>query len=61
MQLYGFTDADWAGDLDDTRSTTGYSFHLQKTGARISWSTKKERNAAISTKEAEYQATTAAI
>ena len=61
LKLYRSADADWAGDLDDRRSTTGYSFHLQKVGAAISWSTKKQPTAAISTSEAEYQAMAAAI
>ena len=50
VKLYGSVDADWAGDLDDRRSTTGYSFHLQKTGAAISWTTKKQQTDAISTR-----------
>ena len=61
VKLYGSADADWAGDLDDRRSTTGYSFHLQKAGAAISWSTKKLPNAAMSTSEAEYQAMASAF
>ena len=47
--------------MDDRRSTTGYSFHLQKAGAAISWSTKKQPTAAISTSEAECQAMAAAV
>ena len=61
FNLYGSADADWAGDVDDRRSTTGYSFHVQRSGAAISWSTKKQPTAAISTSEAEYQAMAAAV
>ena len=61
VKLYGSAHADWAGDLNDRRSTNGYSFYLQKAGAAISWSTKKQSTAAISTSEAEYQAMAAAV
>ena len=27
-QLYGFSDADWAGDIDARRSTSGYVFKI---------------------------------
>ena len=27
LKVYGSADADWAGDLDDRLSKTGYSFH----------------------------------
>ena len=61
VKLCGFADADWAGDLDDRKSTTGYSFHLQIAGAAISLSTKNQPTAAISTSEAEYQAMAATV
>ena len=60
-KLYESADADCARDLDDTRSATGYSFHLQRAGAAIRWSTKKQPTAAISTTQAEYQAMAAAV
>lgn len=36
----GFSDADWGGDLDDRKSTSGYLFQLS--GASISWRSKKQ-------------------
>ena len=61
VKLHGSADADWAGDLGDRPSATGYSFHLQKAGAGISWSTQKQSTATISTSEAAYQAGAAAV
>ena len=37
--LRGFSDADWAGDLDSRRSTSGYTFHIGP--ALVSWMSKK--------------------
>ena len=48
----GFSDADWAGDLDERKSTSGYIFQLS--GAAISWRSKKQAYVALSTAEAEY-------
>ena len=39
LYLMGYTDADWGGDLDERKSTSGYVFLLNN-GA-ISWSSKK--------------------
>ena len=61
LKLRGACDADWASDVDDRRSTTGFAFMLQKEGAAISWNTKKQPTAAISSSEAEYQAMAAAV
>lgn len=36
LQLEGFSDADWAADKNDRRSTTGYCFSLNKNGSFIS-------------------------
>ena len=52
--LIGYTDADWAEDQDDRRSTTGNIF-LQSGGA-VSWLSKKQATVALSTAEAEYVA-----
>ena len=52
--LIGYADADWAGDQDDRRLTTGNIF-LQSGGA-LSWLSKKQATVALSTTEAEYVA-----
>ncbi len=57
-KLHGFSDADWAGDEDDRRSTSGMVFKLA--GGAISWRSKKQTVVALSTAEAEYVALAAA-
>ena len=59
LRLIGYTDADWGGDLDERKSTSGYAFLLSK-GA-ISWSSKKQTCIALSTMEAEFVACSAAV
>jgi hypothetical protein len=49
-----FSDADWAGILDDRKSTSAYLLFLGNTP--ISWSSKKQRAIARSSIEAEYRA-----
>ena len=48
----GFSDSDWAGDLDDRRSTSGYIFQVG--GTAVSWKSRKQSCVALSTAEAEY-------
>ena len=52
--MIGFSDADWAGDTNDRKSTSGYLFMMS--GAAISWKSKKQTTVALSTAEAEYVA-----
>ena len=52
--LVGYSDSDWAGDIDDRRSTSGYVFTLGTT--TLSWKTRKQSTVALSTCEAEYMA-----
>ena len=50
----GFSDADWGGDLDDRKSTSGYVFQIG--GGAISWRSKKQTSVALSTAKAKYVA-----
>ena len=58
-ELIGYSDADWAGDLDDRKSTSGFIFSLS--GGAVSWRSKKQTCVALSTAEAEYIALAAAF
>lgn len=58
-KLTGFSDSDWAADLDLRRSTTGYLFTIY--GGAISWCTKRQPTIVLSTTEAEYMAMVSAI
>ncbi|KAM7516529.1 hypothetical protein LguiA_006112 [Lonicera macranthoides] len=55
-KLIGFTDSDWAGSLDDRKSTSGFVFCLGSNV--ISWSSKNQKTIALSSAEAEYIAAT---
>ena len=57
--IVGYTDADYAGDVDTRRSTTGFVFILF--GGAVSWSSKRQATVAASTTEAEYIAIAAAV
>ena len=58
--LTSFSDADWAGSLDDRKSTSAYVLLLGHTP--IPWSSKKQSAIARSSTEAEYRAlATAAV
>ena len=52
--IIGYSDADWAGDVKDRRSTSGNVFLLG--GGAITWSSRKQSSVALSTVEAEYMA-----
>ena len=50
--IQAFTDADWAGSIDDRNSTNGATFHLG--GCLVSWLSKKKTSISLSTEEAKY-------
>ena len=55
-KLLAFTDSDYAGDVEDRKSTSGYVFVLNS-GA-VSWCSKKQPIVTLSTTEAEFVAAT---
>ncbi|MCI10100.1 gag-pol polyprotein, partial [Trifolium medium] len=59
FKLVGYSDSDWAGSIDDMRSTTGYCFSF---GSGVfSWCSKKQEVIAQSTAEAEFIAANATV
>lgn len=54
LQLFGYSDADWAAETNGRRSVTGYLFNLGD--SPISWNSKMQTTVAHSSTEAEYLA-----
>ncbi|CAK1590667.1 unnamed protein product [Parnassius mnemosyne] len=52
--LIGYSDSDYASDVDTRKSTTGYIFMMN--GGPITWSSQKQKTIALSTTEAEFVA-----
>lgn len=57
-ELMGYSDADFAGDVDSRRSTTGMLFTRNR--AAVAWTSKIQATVAASTTEADYVAGAAA-
>ena len=55
--LIAYSDVDWAGCVDDRKSTSGTTFFLG--GCLVSSSSKKQSSVSLSTAEAEYIAAAA--
>lgn len=53
LKVQAYTDADWAGDKGDRRSTSGY-FTLVG-GNLVTWRSKKQKVVALSSAEAEFR------
>lgn len=58
-EICGFSDADFANDPVDRRSTTGFVFIMA--GGAITWNSRKQPTIALSTTEAEYMAMSLAV
>ena len=54
LRLYGYSDSDMAGDVDDRKSTSGVMFYLGP--CLITWFSQKQKVVAVSSCEAEYMA-----
>ncbi|KAH9696050.1 retrovirus-related pol polyprotein from transposon RE1 [Citrus sinensis] len=54
FDITAYTDADWASDLDDKRSISGYCVYLGNN--LVAWSSRKQGVVARSTAESEYRA-----
>ncbi|XP_038688747.1 secreted RxLR effector protein 161-like [Tripterygium wilfordii] len=54
-ELVGYTDSDYAGDVEDRKSTMGYMFMLSS--GVICWASKKQPVVTLSTTEVEFLAT----
>ncbi|KAL0451457.1 UNVERIFIED_CONTAM: Retrovirus-related Pol polyprotein from transposon RE2 [Sesamum latifolium] len=59
LNISGYTDADWAGSVEDRRSTSGYFTFVG--GNLVTWRSKKQEVVARSSVEAEYRGMTKAI
>lgn len=54
LKLCGYSDADYAGDIETRRSTFGYVFLFGD--SIISWGSERQKSVALSTTESEYMA-----
>jgi hypothetical protein len=58
-ELYGYSDASYAEDTKDRKSTSGFVF--MKNGGALAWKSKKQKIISLSSMEAEYIALTDAV
>jgi len=58
LWLIGYSNVDWEGDVDQSKSTSGYAFLLNDSA--ILWRSNKQSCIALSTIEVEYVACSAA-
>lgn len=57
--LIGYCDSDYAGEVEERRSTSGYIFMLH--GGPVAWSSSLQRVTALSSSEAEYMSISEAL
>jgi len=58
LQVHGYTDADWVGNVLDRRSTSGFMFSFRS--GVVNWNSKKQPTIALSNTEVEYRNATIA-
>ncbi|KAK2980783.1 hypothetical protein RJ640_009568 [Escallonia rubra] len=59
MKLVGYSDSDWARDVDDRKITTEFIFYFGETA--FTWTSNKQSIVTLSTCEAEYVAATSTV
>ncbi|XP_022868004.1 uncharacterized protein LOC111387663 [Olea europaea var. sylvestris] len=52
LELADYSDADWAGNADDRKSTSGGCFYVDSN--LVSWMSKKQKSVSLSIAETEY-------
>jgi hypothetical protein len=57
--LIGFTDSDYAGCIDDRKSSSGYAFKYGN--CLISWHSSRQKTVSLSSTEAEYISLTSEV
>ncbi|RVX03304.1 Retrovirus-related Pol polyprotein from transposon RE1 [Vitis vinifera] len=53
LRINGYTDADWAGNISDKRSNSGYFMFVG--GNLVTWRSKKQKVVALSSAEAKFR------
>ena len=53
LEITGYTDANWTGNISDKKSTSGYFTFVR--GNLVTWRSKKQKVIALSSAEAEFQ------
>ncbi len=56
LQVHGYTNADWVGNVSERKSTSGFMFSFGS--GVVSWNNKKQPIVALSSMEAEYRGAT---
>lgn len=59
QQIKCYSDADYAGDIDTRRSTTGFCFTIGS--GVVSWNSERQKSVSLSTTESEYVAASNAV
>lgn len=54
LRIEGYSDADWGGNKDNARSTSGFVYIF--CGGPVAWGSRGQKSVALSTMEAEYMA-----
>ena len=59
LEFFGYVDSDWATDMDDSKSISGFANIFG--GAAVSWGSRKQPTVALSSSEAEFMAATESV